>query len=67
MVLLVRAGVAELRRPVVWARTRVRLVDSAHVTARDVSDSSHVIATRGALEKLQDTLVASRQAPESGS
>ena len=28
MVLLVRAGVAELGRPVVWARTRVRLVDS---------------------------------------
>lgn len=28
MVLLVRASVAELQRPVVWARTRVRLVDS---------------------------------------
>lgn len=28
MVLLVRAGVAALRRPVTWARTRVRLVDS---------------------------------------
>lgn len=28
MVLLVRASAAELQRPVVWARTRVRLVDS---------------------------------------
>lgn len=28
MVLCVRAPVAELRRPVVWARTRVRLVES---------------------------------------
>jgi large subunit ribosomal protein L4 len=45
----------------------VRLVDSAHVTARDVADSSHVVATRQALEKLQDTLVAGRQTPESGS
>ena len=28
MILLVRASAAELQRPVVWARTRVRLVDS---------------------------------------
>lgn len=28
MVLLVRASAAQLRRPVVWARTRVRVVDS---------------------------------------
>ena len=34
----------------------VRLVASARVTARDVSDTAHVIATREALEKLQETL-----------
>jgi large subunit ribosomal protein L4 len=34
----------------------VRLVPSSRVTARDVMDTSHVIATREALEKLQETL-----------
>ena len=34
----------------------VALVACAHVTARDVSDTSHVIATREALEKLQESL-----------
>ena len=34
----------------------VKLVPSAHVTARDVSDTAHVVATRAALEKLQESL-----------
>ena len=34
----------------------VKLVPSARVTARDVMDTSRVIATREALEKLQETL-----------
>jgi large subunit ribosomal protein L4 len=34
----------------------VRLVPSGRVTARDVMDTSHVIATREAMEKLQETL-----------
>jgi large subunit ribosomal protein L4 len=34
----------------------VRLVPSRHVTARDVMDTSKVIATREALEKLQESL-----------
>ena len=34
----------------------VRLVPSSRVTARDVMDTSHVIATREAMEKLQETL-----------
>ena len=34
----------------------VKLVPTARVTARDVMDTSHVIATREALEKLQETL-----------
>jgi large subunit ribosomal protein L4 len=34
----------------------VRLVPSNRVTARDVASTSHVIATRAALEKLQETL-----------
>ena len=34
----------------------VKLVASARVTARDVFDTAHVIATRGALEKLQESL-----------
>jgi large subunit ribosomal protein L4 len=34
----------------------VRLVPSSRVTARDVIDTDHVIATRDALEKLQETL-----------
>ncbi|MBA3231802.1 MAG: 50S ribosomal protein L4 [Acidobacteria bacterium] len=36
--------------------TGVRLMPSARVTARDVMDTAHVVATRGALEKLQDIL-----------
>jgi len=34
----------------------VRLVPSSRVTARDVMDTDHVIATRDALEKLQESL-----------
>ncbi len=34
----------------------VRLVPSGRVTARDIMDTDHVIATRGALEKLQESL-----------
>jgi large subunit ribosomal protein L4 len=34
----------------------VRLVPSSRVTARDIMDTDHVIATRGALEKLQEAL-----------
>jgi large subunit ribosomal protein L4 len=34
----------------------VRLVPAARVTARDVMDTAHVIATREAMEKLQETL-----------
>ena len=34
----------------------VRLVPSNRLTARDVMDTSHVIATREAIEKLQETL-----------
>ncbi len=36
--------------------TGIRLVPSARVTARDVMDTSRVIATREALEKLQESL-----------
>jgi large subunit ribosomal protein L4 len=34
----------------------VRVVASARVTARDIMDTSHVIATKDALEKLQEAL-----------
>ena len=34
----------------------VRLVPTAQVTARDVMDTAFVVATRAALEKLQETL-----------
>ena len=34
----------------------IRLVPSGRVTARDVMDTDHVIATREALEKLQESL-----------
>ena len=34
----------------------VRLVPSGRVTARDVMDTNHVIATRDAIEKLQESL-----------
>ena len=34
----------------------VRLVSAARVTARDIMDTAHVIATREALEKLQESL-----------
>ena len=36
----------------------VRLVPSSRVTARDVMDTDHVIATREALEKLQESLAS---------
>lgn len=36
--------------------TGVKLVPSSKVTARDVMDTTHVVATRGALEKLQEAL-----------
>src|SRR6185437_10867508 len=34
----------------------VKLVATSHVTARDVMDTAYGVATRGALEKLQETL-----------
>jgi hypothetical protein len=34
----------------------VKLVPSSRVTARDVADTSRVIATREAIEKLQEAL-----------
>jgi large subunit ribosomal protein L4 len=34
----------------------IELVSAARVTARDIMDTAHVIATREALEKLQETL-----------
>jgi ribosomal protein L4 len=34
----------------------VHLVAAARVTARDIIDTAHVIATREALEKLQESL-----------
>jgi large subunit ribosomal protein L4 len=34
----------------------VKLVASSRVTARDVADTSHVVATRAAIEKLQESL-----------
>lgn len=34
----------------------VRMVQSSRVTARDIMDTAHVIATRDALEKLQEAL-----------
>lgn len=34
----------------------VKLVPTAQVTVRDIMDTSRVVATRGALEKLQETL-----------
>ncbi len=36
--------------------TGVHLVAASRVTARDIMDTSHVIATREAIEKLQETL-----------
>jgi large subunit ribosomal protein L4 len=40
----------------------VKLVPTSRVTARDVMDTAHVVATRGAIEKLQEALaVGSRQ------
>ena len=36
--------------------TGVKIVQSSRVTARDVMDTAHVIATRDALEKLQEAL-----------
>jgi large subunit ribosomal protein L4 len=36
----------------------VRLVPSGRVTARDIMDTDHVIATREALEKLQESLAS---------
>ena len=34
----------------------IALVQSARLTARQVADAGHVVATRGALEKLQEAL-----------
>jgi large subunit ribosomal protein L4 len=36
----------------------IRLVPSSRVTARDIMDTDHVIATREALEKLQESLAS---------
>jgi large subunit ribosomal protein L4 len=44
----------------------VKLVASGRVTARDVADTKHVIASREALEKLQQSLAADKK-PEAGS
>ena len=48
MVLLVRATAAELRRPVIWARTRVRMVDSERVgwTIADVGEPNQAALER---------------------
>lgn len=52
MVLLVRATVAELQRPVRWARTRVRLLDSelAGWTLADVGEPNQAALERVAEE-----------------
>ena len=52
MVLLVRAGAADLKRPVVWARTRVRLVASEVPgwTLADVGESNQAALERVAQE-----------------
>ena len=34
----------------------VKLVSSNRVTARDVADTAHVVATRAAIEKIQEAL-----------
>ena len=34
----------------------VKIVQSSRVTARDIMDTAHVVATKGALEKLQEAL-----------
>jgi ribosomal protein L4 len=34
----------------------IRFVPSHRVTARDVADATRVVATRGAIEKLQEAL-----------
>jgi ribosomal protein L4 len=34
----------------------VELVSAARVTARDIMDTAHVVATREAIEKLQESL-----------
>ena len=41
----------------------VALVQSARLTARQVADADRVVATRGALEKLQEALAASAATP----
>ena len=52
MVLLVRAGAADLERPIVWARTRVRLVASEVPgwTLADVGESNQAALERVAEE-----------------
>jgi large subunit ribosomal protein L4 len=45
----------------------VRLVPSGRVTARDVMDTARVIATRGAMEKLQESLTEGSGKLEAGS
>ena len=45
----------------------VRLVATNRVTARDVMDTSRVIATRDAMEKLQESLGAGSRKREAGS
>ncbi|MFC7485900.1 hypothetical protein ACOCJ7_05175 [Knoellia sp. CPCC 206453] len=52
MVLLVRATAAELQRPVIWARTRVRLVDSERAgwTIADVGEPNQAALERVAEE-----------------
>ena len=52
MVLLVRATAAELQRPVIWARTRVRLIDSERAgwTIADVGTPNQAALERVAEE-----------------
>ncbi|MFC7490862.1 MULTISPECIES: hypothetical protein [unclassified Knoellia] len=52
MILLVRATAAELQRPVIWARTRVRLVDSEQAgwTIADVGAPNQAALERVAEE-----------------
>ena len=52
MILLVRASAADLQRPVVWARTRVRLVDSESPgwTLADVGEPNQAALERVAEE-----------------
>jgi large subunit ribosomal protein L4 len=56
-----KAVVIDVKQDDAFARSArniagVRLASASRVTARDITDTSHVIVTREALEKLQETL-----------